>query len=322
MKAHDSNESPRKNSQVAEASMTGPTRDPRAGSGAAGVPRPRTAPAPGQRPRFEVVLRGYDRTAVDAYLDGHAGEWQSLRHELDNSERRRQQAEQHAAATERENRTLRTEHPPAAATPEDGFGFRVEKLMRMAEQEVADVRAGAARDASALLEQARAQAEHHRHDIEQSLITRSGVLDQQAARRSAELQEREQQIGEQLAAARAEAQALREAAEFGAEQRRAQAEADAVAVRDRATQEARRVLDQARQEADRLVVVQGGARADLARIADLLATELGGPRRGGDTRGGEARSGEARSGAHRGDGPATPSDGPVDRSPVTAATGR
>jgi len=53
--------------------------------------RPRTAPAPGRRPQFEVVLRGYDRTAVDAYLDGHAGEWQSLRHELDNSERRRQQ---------------------------------------------------------------------------------------------------------------------------------------------------------------------------------------------------------------------------------------
>lgn len=316
MQAHDSNDMPRKDSRIAESSVTGQARDPRSAPGAPGVPRLRTAPAPGRRPQFEVVLRGYDRTAVDAYLDGHAGEWQSLRHELDNSERRRQQAEQHASSTERENRTLRA--APAAAAPaaaEDGFGFRVEKLMRMAEQEAADVRGGAAREASALLEQARAQAEQHRHEVEQNLIARSTVLDQQAARRTVELQEREQQISEQLAAARAEAKNLHDAAERAAEQRRAQADADADAVRNRAAQEARRLVDQARQEADRLVAVQGGARADLARIAELVAAELDATRRPLADRAGDPQPGRA-------DAPAHSSDGPADRSPVIAAAGR
>ena len=43
----------------------------------------------------------------------------------------------------------------------------------------------------------------HRHEVEQTLITRASLLEQQSAKRSAALQEREQRISEQLAAARA-----------------------------------------------------------------------------------------------------------------------
>ncbi|GAA2555283.1 hypothetical protein GCM10010210_30970 [Pseudonocardia hydrocarbonoxydans] len=291
----------------------------------AAVPQPRAVPPPPRppdRPQFEVALRGYDRTAVDAFLDAHVAERQALRHELEASERRRQQAEQRAASTERENRTLREGRAAAPGAPPrptgDGFGLRVEKLLRLAEQEAGEVRDAAAREATALLEQARARAEQHRHEVEQELITRSTALDQQAAQRAAEQQEREQQIADQLEAARSEAQSLRDAAERAARQRRAEAEAEADAVRARAEAEARRVLEQSRLEADRLAAVQGGARADIARLVDQLAVELG------DAGAAGARRGAAAAGAPRAAEPMT-TDGPEvagERAPATASAGR
>jgi cell division septum initiation protein DivIVA len=257
----------------------------RSGAPGPGAPRPhRTAsPRPPARPQFEIALRGYDRTAVEAYLDAQVAERQALRQEVETSDRRRRLAEQHAASTERENRTLREDR--AAAVPAgDGFGVRVEKLLRMAEQEAAEAREGASREASALLEQARARAEQHRHEVEQKLIARSSVLDRQSAQRGVEHQEREEQITQQLAAARSEAQALRDAADRAAEQRCSQAEAEAEAVLGTARAEAQRVLEQARQDTERLTVVRGGARADIARLVDLLAVELGDTRSDGGRR--------------------------------------
>ena len=88
----------------------------------------------------------------------------------------------------------------------------------MAEVEASDIRGKAAREAAALVENARADAEAHRHGVEQKLIARAAELDQEAARRQVELKEREQQVVDQLNSARNEAEQVLAAAQHQAQQ--------------------------------------------------------------------------------------------------------
>ncbi len=208
-----------------------------------------------------------------------AKELATLRAELAESERRRSAADQHASATETEIRSVRAQHQQytAQTPPEESFGFRAEKLLRLAEQEAAEVRGNATREATAMVEQARSDAEHHRHEVEQALIARAGVLDQQAAQRALELQEREQQIADQLASARAEAETLHEATRRAADQYREQAQAEADEVRARAAHTAERMREAAIEEVSKLGDLQNTARAELGRLADLLTHELAKP---------------------------------------------
>ena len=229
--------------------------------------------------RFDTVLRGYDRTQVDAHLAELAAENARLRRQAADADRRRQNAEQHASAAEGEFRTLQAQRQGSG--PEEGFGFRAEKLLRLAEQEAAEARSSAAREASSLVDQARADAEGHRHEVEQALIARTALLDEQAGQRTAELQQRERQIAEQLAAARSEAESLHEAARRAAEQHRARAESAAEEVRVRAAQDARRLREQAEQEVARLTTVRHDVRAELGRLAEVLAAETAGDRPAG-----------------------------------------
>ncbi len=246
------------------------------------------------------MLRGYERGSVDEYVARQSEALASLRHELAESERRRALAEQHATATESEIRTLRSDQQYSDRTPpEESFGYRAEKLLRLAEQEAAEVRTAASREAAAVIEQARADAEQHRHEIEQSLIARSSLLDQQAAQRTVELQEREQQISAQMTTARSEIDAMHEAARRAAEQHRRQAEGDAETVRARAAHAAQRMRDQAEQDVARLAALRDDARAEITRLAELLANELGSVSReqGGRSPGrpGEQQTGPGRS---------------------------
>jgi|GEM_PF-1365035 len=271
--AHDEIVAHDHNALVVESDSSATNPAPRPGSTRSASLSARARADPGDRRRFEVVLRGYERSAVDERLARVADEAGALRRELAESDRRRTLAEQHASATEGENRTLRSEQR-GSRTPEDSFGYRAEKLLRLAEQEAADVRTTAAREAAALLEQTRAEAEQHRHEVEQSLITRSSLLDQQAAQRTAGLADREQQITAQAAAAKAEFEGMHESASRAAERRRQQAEADAEAVRARAVHDARRLREQAEQEVARLGALQESARAEIARLAELLSDGL------------------------------------------------
>jgi hypothetical protein len=102
-----------------------------------------------------MVLRGYDRIEVDEYIAALMEENAALRREL---ESRASQAERQPQA------------PPAAApgapphydvdTPaEDSFGFRAEKLLRLAERESAEMRTRATRDAEAVEAAARRRSE-------------------------------------------------------------------------------------------------------------------------------------------------------------------
>jgi cell division septum initiation protein DivIVA len=223
-------------------------------------------------PTFLTSLRGYDRQQVDEYLRTQSQELDRLRAEIADLGQRLRQANDHAQATERENRELRAR--TAQAPAEEGFGFRAEKLLRLAEQEATELREAANRDAASLLEKARTEAEQHRHEVEQQLITRNSQLEQQATQRAAELAEREQQIADQLVAAREQAEQVTEAASRTAERLRREAEAAAADTRQRAEHASRQVREQAEQEVARLGTVQSDVRAELSRLADVLSAEL------------------------------------------------
>jgi hypothetical protein len=228
------------------------------------------------------VLRGYERRQVDEYVAKAKDEVAKLKEELAEAQRKRRLANEHAEATERELRDVRAKSAHSEPrSVEDSFGYRAEKLLRIAEQEAAEVRTHASRESAAIIEQARTEAEKHRHEVEQSLIARASVLEQQAAQRTAELQEREQQIADQLSAAREQADQLHAAAARTADRLRQESEAAAEEAKLRAATDIQRQRDQAQQEIARLDKVQSDVRAELARLNEVLSNELSaGPRPG------------------------------------------
>jgi hypothetical protein len=250
------------------------------------VATPTTAtPSGSQNPAsmpFDTVLRGYERRQVDEYVSKQKDEITKLQDDLAEAQRKRRLANEHAEATERELRDLRAKSAHSEPrSVEDSFGYRAEKLLRIAEQEAAEVRTHASRESAAIIEQARTEAEKHRHEVEQSLIARASVLEQQAAQRNAELQEREQQIADQLTAAREQADQLHAAAARTADRLRQESEAAAEEAKLRAATDIQRQRDQAAQEIARLDKVQSDVRSELARLNEVLSNELSaGPRQG------------------------------------------
>lgn len=224
---------------------------------------------------FDTVLRGYDRRQVDDALSARNKEITRLKVRLAEANRQHQVTAESAERTATELRELRARTAGSEpSVPEDSFGFRAEKLLRLAEQEATEMRNSASRESSAILEKARTDAEKHRHDIEQSLIARASLLEQQASQRQAELQEREQQIADQLAAARQQAEHMHTAAEQAAVRLRKEAEASADETRQRAETDIRRQRDQATQELARLGGLQSDVRSELARLNEVLTAEV------------------------------------------------
>ncbi|WP_219416963.1 hypothetical protein [Pseudonocardia nigra] len=216
---------------------------------------------------FDVVRRGYDRDQVDAQM-------RELRERLTAAESARQAAEQHARATEGELRAVRSQQGDSPAISQESFGFRAEKILRLAEHEAADVRSRAANEATALVEQARADAERHRHEVEQKLIARSAELDQEAAQRNVAIQEREQQAAATLASARDEATRITDDARHNADALVSEAKNRADEVRHRSEQDLKRRRDAAEQELRRIRSLHEGVRNEMARLHKLLGTEL------------------------------------------------
>ena len=213
-------------------------------------------------PSFEVVRRGgYDRDQVDSQL-------RDLKERLAAAEAGRKAAEQRAT-TEAEKRPAREGGPT-----QESFGFRAEKILRLAEHEAADVRSRAASEATTLIEQARAEAERHRHEVEQSLIARSAELDQEAAQRNVALQEREAQAAATLGAAREDAVRIADDARHTAEVLVSEAQARAEELRHRSEQEVRRRREAAEHELRRISGMHEGVRGEMGRLHTLLNAEL------------------------------------------------
>jgi hypothetical protein len=223
---------------------------------------------------FGTALRGYERRQVGDYVARQRHEAATLRAQLVEAQRQRRLATEHAEATEQENRRLRSTAGPDAPAPQEGFGLRAEKLLRLAEQEAGELRARTRQESGAILEQTRGETETHRHEVEQSLIARAAQLDQAAGRRAAELQEREQQIAAQLEATRAETEQLHAAATRAADRLIQESEATADEIRIRAEAAAKKVRDQAEHDLMRLSALRGNVHNELARLAEMLINEL------------------------------------------------
>lgn len=105
-----------------------------------------------------MVLRGYDRIEVDEFINQLLEANAELRRELDS-------AGSAPAPAVPEQRVVREEpvsHGYSVETPaEDTFGFRVEKLLRLAEREAAEMRTRATREAETVEATARRRAEEH-----------------------------------------------------------------------------------------------------------------------------------------------------------------
>lgn len=241
-----------------------PRRVGRTGARFARAPEPPAPPADGPDPQADP-----DTGAAPG------DEVQRLREQVADLRRRLAAADAHAEATDRENHRLRS-----AAPGDTGFGMRAEKLLRLAESEATDVRVRAARDAAELGERARAEAEAHRHEVEQALIARSAELERGLAEQRAALDEREARIAEQLETARAEADRLGTAALRDADRVRRLAEEQAAEELARARAEASRLREDAAADVARLRTLQEEARAVLARLAATVSAELATPRPG------------------------------------------
>jgi hypothetical protein len=256
---------------IAGTTIFGPVHDNGTFTPASAVPAPPAVLSDPAPPDFATVRKGYEPAAVDAHLARVAESVSALRAALADSERRRTMAEQHAVAVEEEIRVVRSGIAPAVDT---GFGARAERMLRLAETEAEQIRGAAHRTAAEVTERALNEAERHRHDVRQGLIAEAARAEEQAARRAAELQQRENTVAERLTRARAEADAVRAAAERAADAHRAGAEADAEELRRRTADELRRARVQAERELARLRDLQGAARAEIARIAAVIRTEL------------------------------------------------
>jgi hypothetical protein len=225
------------------------------------------------RPAFPTVRRGLDAAAVEAHIARLDASMAELRAALEDSERRRTMAEQHAVAVEEEIRVVRS-GLQATPAPEAGFGARAERMLRLAETEAEQIRTAANRSAAEVTERSRGEAERHRHDVQQRLIAESSRAEEHARRRADELQERETALRARLSDAHAEAEAIRTAAEHSANTQRQTAQADIDELRGRAVRDLARNREREERELARLRDLQGAARHELTRLVAAIRAEL------------------------------------------------
>ncbi|HST64441.1 MAG TPA: DivIVA domain-containing protein [Mycobacteriales bacterium] len=244
---------------------------------------------------FDVALRGYDRDQVDAHLASLESEFTGALSERDRLAERVKQLE-----TRVEELHLQSaEEQPAqqSGSQLNGFGVRIEKIMRMAEDEARAVReeaqaeieherAEAKKKVAAIQQAAEKDASAHRQNVQSEA---SGILDkarQEAARVRAD-------ADAQAAATREEAsghlesvraRAAQAAADFetALAKRRQKAESDHMARTNAAERELAETVartDQLRAEAEKMRADAERRSAEMLQAAQRESAELVGEAR-------------------------------------------
>jgi cell division septum initiation protein DivIVA len=108
-----------------------------------------------------MVLRGYDRIEVDEYIDRLLEENSALRREVEAGGAPSAPVERPA-----EREEVSPQHYDVDTPAEDSFGFRAEKLLRLAEREAAEMRTRATRDAESVEATSRRRAEEQLREAE------------------------------------------------------------------------------------------------------------------------------------------------------------
>ncbi|MBA2471429.1 MAG: hypothetical protein H0V41_03990 [Pseudonocardiales bacterium] len=197
---------------------------------------------------FDVVLRGYDKRQVDERLRFFAAELTAADDALRASGQRAAMLEDALS----EARSTPADEP--SERPQ--FGARVDKIFKLAEEEAREVRSQADAAATALVEQARAQAAEQDSALQQ----RWAELDSARQELDQARQEVNRESEQVRAQTRAEADQIRAAVTHDADQLFAAARADAAEVNKAARAEAEQLIAQAGAEAEQLVA-QAGAQA-------------------------------------------------------------
>lgn len=242
-----------------------------------GIPAPRAA----SQDSFDTVLRGYDRRQVDERVTALT---EQLAKQEENNRVTAAKLAEHRWRAERAERELGEALSRLAANRDNaaeseagkGFGYRAERILRMAETEAGEVRAAAVQEAAELVAKARAEAEAHRHEIEQNLIMRATALDQQATEVAAALREREKEAADELTTARRAAEELRASARRDMDRARQDLEAVAQDVRNQAERWAEEHRAAAARDVEHLVGLRDTVHHDLVALSATLLSELDG----------------------------------------------
>lgn len=190
---------------------------------------------------FDVVLRGYDKRQVDERLRFFGAELTAADSAL-------RAASQRAAMLE-DALTEARSSPAGGPSVDSHFGARVEKILKLAQDEAQEIRSQAEEAAAALVERARA------HAAEQD-----GALQRRHAELDSARQELNQESERVLAQSRAEADQIRKAVAHETDQLLTAAQSDAAEVSKLARTEADQLVAGAHAEAERLVA-QASAQA-------------------------------------------------------------
>jgi DivIVA domain-containing protein len=151
--------------------------------------------------RFSVALRGYDRVEVDECLARIAGVVSSLQAATGGARR----PEPPTPSSEQRNPAVAVagqQHGRPEVSGqllgEDGFGARLEKIMVLARQEAAEIRAGATAEARQLVEQGRAAAAERERELQQQRRQAEGEIAELRSRVEQEMASARERAAQEL----------------------------------------------------------------------------------------------------------------------------
>ena len=171
---------------------------------------------------FDVALRGYDRDQVDAHLASLESEFSGALSERDRLAERVKQLESRVEELHLQPSDRESADKPASAL--DGFGVRIEKIMRVAEDE-----------AAAVQQEAKEEIERERADAKKKIVAQQAAAEKDAAAHKQKVQAEASGL---LDKARQEAARVRADADTQAAATREEASGHLESVRARAAQAA------------------------------------------------------------------------------------
>ena len=234
---------------------------------------------------FDVVLRGYDRNQVAETIDRLEADFRIALAERDTAQGRAADLAGQLQAMQGEMENLRRKAATAAAPTFENMSERISHMLRLAEEEAADIRKAAEQEAQAVREQSAAEerAMHERHaagqaEVERMLNEARQNAEQIATKAQLRADELVQKAQERVARLDAESQARRAKAEedfdIALRARRAES-ARQEEERERVSTEAarQRIADAERQAAQ--VLAEAEAKAGAIRdVRDELTARL------------------------------------------------
>src|SRR4051794_25899011 len=234
---------------------------------------------------FDVVLRGYDRNQVAETIERLEADFRIAIADRDAAVGRSADMASQLSAMHGEIESLRRKAATAAAPTFENMSERISHMLRLAEEEAADIRRIAEQDAQAVREQTAAEerAMHERHaagqaEVERMLAEARQNADQIATKAQIRADELVQKAQERVARLDAESQARRAKAEedFEIAQRAKRAEAARQEEeRERvSTAAARQRVAEAQQHAAQIVAEAEAKAAAIRDVRDELTSRL------------------------------------------------